>query len=129
MIHVEPVFLPASPEIRGTLDRFAEEHKDDPIGGVGGRVIFEDERVRMWELILKPGEASDLHHHELDYYLVVLEGDAVAGIPPKDSGIEPFVVEMPEAGNTVMIPAGATEWAYNVGKKTYREIIVEYKNS
>ena len=129
MIHVKPVFMPVPPELRERLDRFAEEHKDDPMGGVGGRITFEDDRVRIWEMSLKPGEASDLHHHELDYYLIVFEGDVVAGVPPYGSGIEPFMVEMPEAGNTVMIPAGATEWAYNCGKKTYREVIVEMKNS
>jgi hypothetical protein len=53
----------------------------------------------------------------------------VAGVPPKDSGIEPFLVPIKETGNIVMIPGGATEWALNVGKKTYREIIVELKNS
>ena len=129
LVATEPEFIPAPPEIREQLDRFAEEHKDDPMGGVGGRMIFEDERVRMWELILEPGAASDLHHHDCDYYLIVFEGDLVAGVPPKDSGIEPFMVPIPETGNIVMIPGGATEWALNVGKKTYREMIVELKNS
>lgn len=129
LVASEPEFLPVPPEIRKRLDRFAEEHNDDPMGGVGGRVIFEDDRVRMWELILAPEEASDLHHHECDYYLIVFEGDLVAGIPPKDSGVAPFMVPIPEGGNIAMVPGGATEWAYNVGEKAYREIIVEMKNS
>jgi hypothetical protein len=36
---------------------------------------------------------------------------------------------VPEAGNTVAIPKGNLEWAWNVGEKTYREFIVELKNS
>ena len=80
MIATPPEFIDLTPEMQERLDRFAEEHKDDPVGNVGGAVIFEDERVRMWELVLEPGEASDLHRHELDYYLIIFEGDYVAGV-------------------------------------------------
>ena len=74
MIATPPEFIDLTPEMQERLDRFAEEHKDDPVGNVGGAVIFEDERVRMWELVLEPGEASDLHRHELDYYLIIFGG-------------------------------------------------------
>jgi hypothetical protein len=129
MLSIEPEFMPVPPEMQGRIDRFFEEHADDPIGNVGSRVIFEDDRVRIWELILEPGQASDLHHHECDYYLLIFEGDLVAGIPPKSTGIEPFLAKIPEAGNTVRIPKGGLEWAFNVGEKTYREVLVEYKDS
>ena len=129
MLATPPEFIDLTPEMKERLDRFVEEHKDDPLGGVGGRVIFEDDRVKMWELVLEPGEASALHHHEYDYYLIIFEGDYVAGVSPPGSGVRSFVGKVPEAGNTVSIPKGATEWAYNVGEKTYREVIVELKDS
>ncbi len=128
MIATPPEFIDLTPEMRARLDRFRDAHKDDPIGGVGGRVLLDDDRLRIWELVLEPGEASDLHHHEHDYYLVIFEGDYVAGVSPEGSGVESFVGKVPDAGNTVAIPGGATEWAYNVGEKTYREIIVELKD-
>ena len=129
MIATEPEFIDLTPEMQKRLDDFAETHKSDPLGGVGGRVILEDDRVRMWELILEPGEASALHYHEYDYYLIIFEGDYVAGVSGPESDIPSFVGKVPEAGNTVVIPKGATEWAYNVGEKTYREVIVELKNT
>lgn len=129
MIATAPEFIDLTPEMKERLDRFEADHADDPIGNVGGRVIFEDEKVRMWELVLEPGEASDLHHHEHDYYLIIFEGDLVAGVTPPDSPLDSFVGKVPEAGNTVSIPKGATEWAVNVGEKTYREVIVELKQS
>lgn len=129
MIATAPEFIDLTPEMKARLDRFVEEHKDDPLGGVGGTVIFEDDRVKIWELVLEPGEASALHRHDHDYYLVILEGDFVAGVSLPGSGVESFVGKVPENGNTVGIGKGATEWAYNVGDKTYREVIVELKGS
>ena len=123
-----PQFLDLTPEMKERLDRFRDEHEGEPLGGVGGTIVFEDERVRMWELVLEPGEASALHHHECHYYLLISEGDYVAGVAPKAEPVESFVGIVPEDGNIVSIPAGATEWAYNVGEKTYREIIVEIKD-
>lgn len=129
MLATPPVFLDLTPEMKARLDRFRDEHKGEPIGKVGSRIILEDDTVRIWELILEPGEASDLHRHDLDYYLIILEGDFVAGVTPKGSPVDSFVGKVPEAGNTVGIPKGGLEWAYNVGEKTYREFIVELKNS
>ena len=58
----------------------------------------------------------------------VSSGDLVAGIPPKGMG-EPFIGKIPAQGNTVCVPKGGTEWAWNVGKQTYREILIELKNT
>jgi len=128
MIHSEPQYLELTTEMKERLDRFRDAHKDDEFGGVGGRIIFEDERIRAWELVLEPGEASDLHRHEYDYYLAIFEGDLVAGVTPPGSPIDSFVGVVPEIGNFVSIPRGGVEWAYNVGEKTYREVIFEIKS-
>ncbi len=125
----EPQYAELTPEIREKLEKFREEHADDPMGGVGTSVLFEDDNVKIWEMVLEPGEASDLHHHEHPYYLVISEGDIVAGVPPKDSGMDPFIGVIPEGGNTVPVPAGGTEWAVNIGKKRYYEILIELKNA
>lgn len=129
MLATEPEFIDLTPEMKTRLDHYRDEHKDDPIGNIGGRIILEDERVRIWELNLAPGEASDLHRHEHDYYLIVMEGDYVAGVCPEGSGVDSFVGKIPEAGNTISVPKGGFEWALNVGDKTYREFIVELKDT
>jgi len=90
-------------------------------------VLFEDEKVRIWEMTLAPGEHSDLHHHAHDYYLVIFSGDLVAGVTPQGDPVEPFLAQVPKGGNTVAIPAGGTEWAVNVGNETYHEILIELK--
>jgi hypothetical protein len=91
MFHTEPKFLDLTHEWKAKLDRFAKEHADDPLGGVANHVLFEDEKVRIWEMKLEPGEYSALHHHALDYYLVIFSGDLVAGVSKPGSGVESFV--------------------------------------
>ena len=129
MRYTEPEYAEVTPELRERLEKFREEHADDPMGNVGTALLFEDDRVRIWEMILEPGEASDLHHHEHDYYLAISSGDLVAGMPPKDSPMDFFVGKIPPQGNTVGVPKGRTEWALNVGEKTYREILIELKDT
>jgi hypothetical protein len=124
-----PEFIEITPELRERIEKFREEHAEDPIGDVANTVLFEDDHVRIWEMKLEPGEHSDLHHHEHDYYLVIFSGDLVAGIPPKDSPMDAFVGKVPPQGNTVPVPKGGTEWALNVGKKTYHEILIELKDT
>jgi redox-sensitive bicupin YhaK (pirin superfamily) len=125
MYYSEPEFIDISPEQRARLEKFREDHAADELGKVATSVLFEDDKVRIWEMTLEPGEHSDLHHHAHDYYLLIFSGDIVAGVTPKGSDVDMFIGKVPQQGNTVPIPKGGTEWAYNVGEETYREILIE----
>ncbi len=129
MIHSTPEYIQPTAELLEKLEKFREENAGESIGGVADRVLFEDDNVKIWEMKLEPGQHSDLHHHAVDYYLIIFSGDYVAGIPPKESGADIFVAKVPEQGNTVHIPKGGTEWAYNCGEKLYHEYLVELKNT
>jgi hypothetical protein len=99
------------------------------LGSVGTTLLFENERVRVWELALEPGGRSDTHAHELDYLLVQIEGDRIAAIPEADTAgpytdyIEADVVP----GRVRYIARGGIETAVNVGRQHYREILIELK--
>ena len=43
-----------------------EDHAFDP--EVGSRLLSENERVRVWEIRLAPGERWHAHRHVLDYF-------------------------------------------------------------
>ena len=58
-----------------------------------------------------------------------MSGDLVAGITPKGHPVDPFIGKIPEQGNTVRVPKGNTEWALNIGKKTYHEVLIELKRT
>ena len=100
------------------------------LGDVGTRLLFENDRVRAWELRLAPGEDSPAHRHELDHLLIQLSGDRVAVIPEPDSEgpyrdyLEADVVP----GATVFVRRGGVETARNVGAQPYHEIIIELKD-
>jgi predicted metal-dependent enzyme (double-stranded beta helix superfamily) len=100
------------------------------LGDIGTEVIFENERVRIWEMRLAPGERSAVHRHDLDYILVLLEGDRIAAEPEADT--EGPVTERLEAdvvpGATVYLTRGGVETAVNTGQQPYREIIIELKD-
>lgn len=123
-----PNQIEMTPELRKRIDAFLDEHSGDPIGGVGTSVLFEDDKVKIWDMKLEPGQASDLHRHDHDYYLVIFSGDVIAGVPPRDQG-DPFVFRLSPGVNTVSVPKGGTEWALNLGDETYYEILVELKNT
>jgi hypothetical protein len=123
----QPSYVEPDAKLREWLEKFREEHDGEPIGDVATRALFEDERVKIWEMRLEPGQATDLHHHAHDYYLVILGGDRIAGLPPKGSSDPIIIADLPPGGTTVAVPKGNTEWAINIGKQTYYEILVELK--
>lgn len=102
---------------------------DRVLGPVGTRVLLDNERVRIWQLELAPGERSATHRHELDYILVQIEGDRIAAQPEPDTAgayrdyIEADVVP----GRARYIGRGGVETAINVGARPYLEILIELK--
>jgi len=101
------------------------------LGDVATTKLFENDRVRVWEMQLDPGETSDVHEHTLDYLLIQLEGDKIAGIfEPDTKGPYPAgTVEGEVApGNVIYIERGGIETAENTGQQRYREILVELKD-
>jgi hypothetical protein len=100
------------------------------LGDIGTRVLFENDRVRIWELRLEPGEDSDVHRHDLDHVLVLVSGDRIAVEPEPDTA-GPFKKRIEadvEPGAAVFVPRGGVETACNVGREPYREVIVELKD-
>ena len=100
------------------------------VGAIADKVVFENDRVRIWELRLPPGVRGPVHRHELDHILIQLDGDRIAVHPEPDT-TGPYA-EYLEAdvsrGNVIYVTRGGVEAAHNIGKRTYHEIIVELKN-
>jgi mannose-6-phosphate isomerase-like protein (cupin superfamily) len=97
---------------------------DETLGNVATRVLFENERVKVWEMRLDPGESSDLHRHALDYLLYILEGETIDADRP-DGSSHRFPVQ---PGQLVFVPRGGTERAVNRSTTRFRELLVELKD-
>jgi len=99
-------------------------------GDVGSKVVFEDDRVRVWKLRLAPGEDSALHRHDLDHLLIQIAGDRIAVHPEPDTRgpyRDDFTGDV-IPGMVTFVPRGGVETARNVGQQPYQELIVVLKN-
>ena len=102
------------------------------LGPIGDRVLFEDERIRVWEMVLEPGQRSPMHHHEKDYVVVVVEGDhaTVEPLEPGGEGPGPGPKSTNVApGQSVFLRKGDTEVAVNSGAVRYRDVQIELLDS
>jgi quercetin dioxygenase-like cupin family protein len=89
---------------------------------VGTKLIFENERVRIWEFTLEPGEAIEAHKHDHDYFFYPLEGGTLE--VTRSSGVTKATLE---AGKVYFRKGGDTHAAKNVDDHRYHEILVELK--
>jgi len=103
---------------------------DRVLGDVGTRILFENDRVRVWRMKLAPGESSAVHRHDHDYLLVKIAGDRIAVVPEPDTVSEyNAYAEYPvQVGHVDYLPRGGVETAHNPGDEGYHEIIIELKD-
>jgi hypothetical protein len=100
------------------------------LGEIATRLLFENERVRIWEMRMPPGELGPPHRHDLDHILVQIAGDRMAVLPEPDSkGPYREYLEADVApGQFFYVTRGGVERAKNVGRQTYHEILIELKD-
>jgi hypothetical protein len=100
----------------------------DPPYTVGTTLLFESERVRVWEMVLEPGESSGVHTHVNDYVFVyVTPGNELeVRVPGQPAALtlagDGFVshTRVGDAGD-----ARLTHELVNVGDTTHRQVLVE----
>ena len=85
------------------------------------KVLFENERVRVLEVTMQPGDSSEMHSHP-DYFVYMLTDCKVRFTEPSGETAE------------LELPAGATIWrnaeehaTENVGGTTLRALFFEPK--
>jgi hypothetical protein len=100
------------------------------LGPIGTEVVHEDDRVRIWQLRLAPGEKSAIHRHELDHVLIQVAGDRIAVIPEADTAgpFRDYFAADVVPGAVIAVRQGGIETAHNVGTQPYLEVIVEIKD-
>jgi hypothetical protein len=94
-----------------------------PLANVANRILFENDRVRVWEMRLEPGESSDFHEHRLPYVLCIVEGESI------DADFEDGrTLRIPvEPGSTFYVDPGGRETAVNRSGVRFREVLIELK--
>ena len=95
---------------------------------VGTKLLFENDRVRVWDLCLLPGESTGLHRHESDYFYVVIGGGTLQG--KNADGSDKPVQEMSDGEVRFReIDGEDVHEAINIGDQPWRNIVVELKET
>lgn len=110
-------------------------------GGVGSTVVFENDKVKVWNFELQPGEETPMHRHDHSYIWYAISGGPL-GVSD-EHGNDLGVFEVPTGavfnirhnGNELEILSSIgrgdkfplTHKAKNIGDSPYREILIEFK--
>ncbi|QUR67798.1 hypothetical protein [Mycobacterium spongiae] len=103
-------------------------------GNVGSNLLFENERVAVWDMRLAPGQKEPIHEHKRDYLTIQIRGDRVAAdFEPECKGAwAEYAGQRLEAevtpGKVLYSEKGGVEAAVNTGSEEFYEIIVELKD-
>lgn len=105
--------------------------KDERVlADIANTLLFENDRVRIWEMRLPAGEQGPVHKHDCDHILIQISGDRMAVVPEPDTGSVYDKYEEADVfpGNWFFVDRGGIEAARNIGKQDFHEIIVELKD-
>ena len=92
---------------------------------IGTAELFENERVKIWDFVVEPGERVPMHTHHRDHVIVVLEGSALE-VTYAGGATRRFDPE-PGDWHVGMVEGEDTHDAVNVGTTRYRNLIIELK--
>ena len=94
------------------------------LGPVGTNVLFENDKVKIWELVLEPGESSAWHHHAWDYITVgfmdsVMDRELEDGTKDRTT---------PTPGGFRYAESHQPHRVTNAGDKRHRNLLIEIKD-
>lgn len=94
------------------------------LADVGHRIVLENDLLRVWEVLLEPGEVQPWHRHHHPYLVVAVE-EAHNRMDFLD-GSEPRTMHE-TVGRVVYRPAGKVHKLTNEGSTRYRSRLIELK--
>ncbi len=89
------------------------------------QLLIENEKVRIVRWVLKPGESSPVHPHQLDHISVVLRGSMLRDVPEGGSA-KPLEQK---TGAVSFNPGPRSSHSFaNMGKTTFESVSIELKH-
>jgi hypothetical protein len=104
---------------------------NEPTENVGTHLMFENERVRVWDLALAPSQWLEKHIHRDDFLFVVINGGDLQHVDPlhpendRSLRYEDDLVVFHEVGAEGKVHNRLV----NVGDAPYRNLVIELKKS
>ena len=93
------------------------------LGPIGNEILFENEFVRIWGVVLEPGGRQPWHRHDLPYVIVPLT--AGKNVMTFADGRRRETEEVP--GGVLWREAGIPHELLNISDWTYRNVLIEVK--
>lgn len=97
---------------------------DRQLGDVGTEFQFEDGDVKVWDLVLEPGQSSDWHHHSRRYVFIVTR----AGTLKTEFEDGSSRVSELRLGQVVKGVKDSVHRVTNVGDAVYSNAIIELQD-
>jgi beta-alanine degradation protein BauB len=109
------------------------------MAGVGSNVVYEDDKIKVWEFNLDPGEQTPVHTHEMEYVFYVIDGTTLEVFDANNNQLPSLeladgdVIALRIEGEELVVIGNedlrvpVTHSARNAGPGRYREILVEKK--
>jgi hypothetical protein len=109
------------------------DNTNTPSENVGTKLLFENERIRVWDLALQPGESLATHVHTLPFCFIVAQGGHLRHQNPNDPSDSRevnyeqnlVVFHDPAERNEPTIHQELT----NIGDAPYRNYVIEFKDA
>ena len=98
---------------------------------IATEVVFEDDKVRVWNQVVKAGEDIPKHEHRHDYFLINIAGTGPIQVQFHDGtggSLGENFEFTPKPGSADFVYKSHIETARNAGDE-YRAILVELKNT
>ena len=97
---------------------------DRHLGDVGTEFQFEDGDVKVWDLVLEPGQSSDWHHHTRRYvFIVTRQGKLKTEFEDGSSRVTDL-----RLGQVVKGVKDSVHRVTNVGDALYSNAIIELQD-
>ena len=101
----------------------------EPSENVVTRLMFENDRVRVWDFALAPGESMPRHVHRLPFFFLVTEGGRLRiEDPDSPDGFRDVEYHDDQITFIEVGPEGQVHNAHtNIGDTPYRNFVIELK--
>jgi quercetin dioxygenase-like cupin family protein len=88
------------------------------------QVLVDNSKVRMVRWVLKPGEGTPLHSHDLPHVSVVIHGSTIHAVSADGKVSDTH----DKTGEAEFVPGGQPRHSFsNVGTETFESISIELK--
>jgi beta-alanine degradation protein BauB len=101
-----------------------EPTRENPCGPIGTEVVYENEQVRVWDMVVPARGKKAWHHHTMDYVIINVTGGKIE-LENVDGH---SIIADDKEGGVIWRNAGEKHELRNLEDKPYRNILVELKN-